>query len=100
MIYTALAALAITFLTQLIKSYVFPKWGANGVHAVVFILALAGAGIGYAVSVYPTLASFVNHALELLAGSVALYEVILKKIGTIDVPSDPTADANSTAFQG
>ena len=76
-----LIAFGVTLLTQFVKGFVFKRWGAYGVYAVVFALALGGTVVYQYVYSIPEWKVIITHALETLAYAVALYEVILSKIG-------------------
>jgi len=72
-------------LTQIFKKYVYPRFGSTGIHVLTFIIA----AIGLAVYQYAKAnADFMNiavMALNYLAGAIAIYEVLLKKIGVKSV---------------
>lgn len=76
-----LIAFGITLLTQLIKKFVYPKFGSYGVHALIFILSLAGVSVYYFVYTIPEWQVIIQKAIQTLAYSVAIYEIILKKVG-------------------
>ncbi len=76
-----LIAFGVALLSQLIKKFVFPKWGGTGVQVVVFILALAGVAIYQYVYSIPEWKVIITNGIETLAYAVAMYELILSKIG-------------------
>jgi len=85
---------AINLLTQVLKKFIFPKWGKFGVQAFVFLLALVGTGV---YSLYASNVEFqalVAKALQLLTGAIALYELILKRL-PIFTPVTPEAPKES-----
>ena len=74
-------AFVINILTSLVKNYVKPKFGDSGVQALVFILAVVGVfGWDY-ISKVPEWKTIVLGGLQTLAYAIAMYEIILKKIG-------------------
>lgn len=76
-----LIAFGVNVLTSFIKGWVKPKFGNLGVHAVVFVLAVAGVFGWEYISAVPAWKEVALSALETLAYAVAIYEVILKRIG-------------------
>lgn len=79
--FESLIFVGVILLTQIIKKYVYPMWGDTGVHALIFILSLIGLGVYEYAQYNPEFMDVLVWALGYLAGAVALYEVILKKIG-------------------
>jgi hypothetical protein len=79
-----LIAFVANLFAQFVKGYVAKKWGDYGVYAVVFIVALIGTVIYKYVYTIPEWQVIITNALETLAYSVAMYEVILKRIGFAD----------------
>lgn len=82
--------LAVNILGSLLKAYIYPKWGAKGVHIAVFLLsALSATAVQYYVlhGVLPdftTLAGwehFMRLAVGIYTASVTVYEAILKRVG-------------------
>lgn len=71
----------VVVLTQIIKKYVAPKFGDTGVHILTFVLALVGVGIYQYATANPDFMAVLMQALNYLALAVAVYEIILKKIG-------------------
>lgn len=67
---------AVNVASSILKKYVMPKWGKDGVQVLVFLVAFVAAvylsfGQAYQVYVQNTLAVFVS--------AVAIYEVILSR---------------------
>lgn len=79
--YETIIFIAVVGLTQFIKKYVHPKFGNTGVHVLTFVLALIGVGIYQATISYPNFGLIVTDALTYLVSTVAIYEIILKKVG-------------------
>jgi len=79
--YATLIFIGTVLLTQIVKKHVFPRFGATGVHALTFTIALVGLGIYEYAQINPAFMDVIVWALGYLAGAVAIYEVILKKIG-------------------
>lgn len=71
----------VVVLTQIIKKHVAPKWGDTGVHILTFVLALVGVGVYQYATANPAFMEVLMQALNYLALAVAVYEIILKKIG-------------------
>lgn len=79
--YEIIIGTGVIILTQIIKNKVYPKYGTTGVHILTFTLALIGVAIyRYAMS-DPYIYDLIREALQYLALSITIYEVILKKIG-------------------
>lgn len=76
-----LIAFVANIFAQFVKDYVAKKFGDFGVYAVVFAIALIGVVIYKYVYSIPEWQVIITNALETLAYSVAMYEVILKRIG-------------------
>lgn len=71
----------VVVLTQITKKYIVPKWGATGLHIFTFALALVGVGIYQYATANPEFMEVLLYALNYLALAVAVYEIILKKLG-------------------
>jgi len=71
----------LAILTQFIKGTVYPKWGATGVHVMMFILAALYASILASFSAVPHLKIIFDHAVGILATAITAYETLLSKIG-------------------
>jgi hypothetical protein len=80
-----LITLAINGFTGFLKNKVKPKYGAMGVHFIVFGLALIASGIVAVVQANPNFMDFAVKAMGYLVSSVAMYELILKK-ASIEAP--------------
>lgn len=79
--YESLIFIGAILLTQVVKKFIKPRFGSTGVHVFTFIIALIGNGVYLYSQTDPEFALIIQRALEYLAGTVAVYEVILKKIG-------------------
>lgn len=79
--FESLIFVGVVLVTQFIKKYVYPKWGDTGVHVLIFTLSLIGLGVYEYAQYNPAFMDVLVWSLGYLAGAVALYEVILKKIG-------------------
>lgn len=84
--YESLILLGVVVLTQLIKKYVYPKFGDTGVHVLTFVLALIGVGVYQYALHHVEFKELLIQALNFLVLAVAIYEVILKKIGFKSAP--------------
>ena len=82
----------VLILTQVTKKYVFPAFGATGVHVLTFVIALIGVGVYQYATANPAFMDILVQALNYLAGAVAVYEVILKKIGAQSVSAQIESD--------
>lgn len=76
-----LIGLAIMGITQLSKSYIMPKYGANGVHIFVALLAIIATVVQYVATQNPNFLALLTQAGTLLVAVVGTYEVIFSKIG-------------------
>lgn len=76
-----LIAFVANVFAQFVKGFVYKKWGDYGVYAVVFAVALVGTVIYKYVYSIPEWQVIITNALETLAYSIAMYELILSKIG-------------------
>lgn len=74
-------AFALSLLTQFVKNIVFPKYGATGVHILMFILACLGVVCVGLYTSMPSVAKIIEEGLALLASAIAMYEVLLSKLG-------------------
>lgn len=79
--FEAVIILSVTVLSQLMKKYVYPKYGKTGVHVVTFVLALVFSGMYYATQSNPEFLEIMLSAGKVLVYAVGVYEVILKRIG-------------------
>lgn len=78
--FSILGILAISLITQIAKQFILPKYGENGVHAFVFVLALAATGIQVAMTQFPGFGNLMLEAGGFLVATIGAYEVIFKKI--------------------
>lgn len=86
--YELLIVAGTVLLTQITKKYIYPRYGSTGVHVFAFLIALFGVAI-YQYSLYnEVFANAMNYALKFLLISVAVYEIILKRIGFKPVSLD------------
>lgn len=76
----ALIAVGLFILVQICKKYITPKFGANGLHVFIFLVALIVYGIYYVTTVYPGFKELVFQAGKFLVGSMAVYEILWKRI--------------------
>ena len=83
----AVIVLGVILLTQIVKKYIYPKFGSFGVNVFAFLLALIGAVIYLYVYSIPTWQVIIERALQTLVYAVAVYEIILKKIGFSTAPA-------------
>ena len=74
--------LAINGLTNFLKNKIKPKYGSEGVHIIVFILAIIASAIVSIIQANPEFEVFAKQAVTYLISAVAMYELILKKIST------------------
>ncbi len=80
MITTSLISIGIFLLTQVVKKYITPKYGDTGLHIFIFVVALVAFSIQALMTVYPGFGALMLKAGEYLAGSIALYQVLIKQI--------------------
>lgn len=78
---TLLIAFVSNLFAQFLKNFVYKKWGDYGIYTVVFIVALGGTIIYKYVYAIPEWKEIITQALETLAYAIALYELILKRVG-------------------
>jgi len=74
--------LLVNVVTSLLKKYVVPKWGRNGVHIILFTLATISAvymNYGDSIQIY------VANAIAIFSLAVALYEVLLSRFAFFKV---------------
>ena len=67
-------------LTQFLKKYIVPRYGATGVHVFVFLTAFVIISAKGFATEYPPFNEMLLLAGQYLAGSLALYKVILKPL--------------------
>lgn len=79
--YEVLILLGTLLLTQFVKKYVYPKFGSTGVHILTFVIATIGVGIYQYAQTNIEFKELLLAGLNYLVVAVAVYEVILKKIG-------------------
>lgn len=77
---------SVNLVTSIVKRWVYPKWGATGVQAVAFVLALLGALYYTYKNNVPGLEHVVMETLAIFSLSVTLYEVILQHIPVFKGP--------------
>ena len=77
--FTTISVFLISILTQLSKKLV-EKYGRSAVHALIFIVALLVVAGNSLVSGNPQYLEILKQAGVILAGAIALYEVLLKKV--------------------
>lgn len=80
MISTSIVLLSIVVLGQICKKYIIPHFGDTGLHVFLFIIAVIIVGAQAYMTVNPSFSHILLKAGEYLAGSIALYEVIVRKI--------------------
>lgn len=85
--YETLIFIAVVLLTQFIKAFVYPRFGKTGVHMLTFVIALVGLGIYQWAQADPSVMEWLVRAGQFLVGTIALYEVILSRIGFSDTKS-------------
>lgn len=79
----ALIVVGLALVSQFVKGFLYPKFGANGVHAFAFALAFVVAGVAQAASQNPSILAMLQQAGILLVATVGIYEVVLKRIGFV-----------------
>ena len=80
MITGTVSVLVISFLAQILKKWVRPKWGRFGIQVSVFVLAVLATIVSNLIQSNPLLAEWFGNGITLLAASIATYEILLKKI--------------------
>lgn len=76
-----LIGLGIMFIVQITKKWIVPKWGANGVHLFVAVLAGMVVGIKMYASGHPDFMKLLEQIGMYLVAVVGTYHVIFEKIG-------------------
>lgn len=80
MLETSLIVFGIFVLTQIVKRFIAPKFGPTGIHIFVFIVSLIVVGVQVATSYYPGLGEVLLMAGKYLAATLALYEIVWKRL--------------------
>ena len=80
MITGTVSVLVISFLAQILKKWVRPKWGRFGIQVSVFVLAVLATIVSNLIQSNPLFAEWFGNGITLLAASIASYEILLKKI--------------------
>ncbi len=68
---------------QICKKWISPKYGDNGVHVFIFILALSFTVVQTAANHNPAFMTILEQAGLLLVATVGTYHVLFKKIGDV-----------------
>lgn len=76
----ALIAIGLFIVVQIVKRKISPKWGPTGVHVFIFLIALIVYGVYFSMTIYPGFKQLVMTAGEFLVGSMAVYEILWKRI--------------------
>ena len=84
--YESIILIGVIILTQIVKKYIYPKYGDTGIHVFTFVIACLGVGIYQAAQTYVEFKEILIQALNFLVIAVAVYEIILKKIGFKSAP--------------
>jgi hypothetical protein len=79
--YEALIVLAVASLAQMLKQYVYPKWGSVGMQVVVFLVALGFSTLYYVAQASPSFMAIVATSGQVLLLAVGVYEILLKRLG-------------------
>lgn len=77
--FTTISVFLISLLTQLSKKLV-ENYGTSAVHALIFLIALVVVAGNSLVQGNPQYLEILKQAGVILAGAIALYEVLLKKV--------------------
>ena len=80
MVSEMLLGAGVLVLTQIVKKYILPKFGATGVHVFVAILSALIVGVQVATTYYPGLLEVLQEVGTYIVGVIGTYEVIVKKI--------------------
>jgi len=80
MISTSLIILGIVVLGQICKKFIIPKFGITGLHVFLFFVAFIIVLVQAYSKMNPTFGQVLLKSGEYLAGAIALYEIIVKKI--------------------
>lgn len=75
-----LTVAGLVVLTQLVKKFIYPKFGAFGVQVFVFLLAFAIISVKGLMTIYPSFGEMVLTAGKYLVESLALYEIVYKRL--------------------
>lgn len=77
----ALIVVAVALLSQVLKKYVYPLYGAIGTQVAVFGVAFMFSAIYYTAQLNPSVMEILVSAGQVLLLAVGVYEVLLKRIG-------------------
>lgn len=80
MIEGTLIAVGLFILGQVAKKWVVPKFGATGLHVLVFIAALAVVVVKGLMDSFPEFGALVLLAGKYFASAMVLYEVVWKRL--------------------
>lgn len=84
--------LVIMGLAQICKKWIKPKYGDNGVHLFIALLAVIITGIQLWLAHDQKFSEYVKQAYLLLVACLGTYELIFKKIGNAMAKSSPYTD--------
>lgn len=79
--FETLSIVGLVVLGQITKKFILPRWGNTGLQVFLFVVAMGVVGVKSAMTVYPGLKEVLIQAGTYLAGAIALYEVLVSKIG-------------------
>lgn len=89
--------LAITFIvnitTQVIKKYIMPKFGATGVHVLLFTFSVIAALYFTYGDQFPSIKSLLFVGAQIFCLAIALYEVVLARLANAFTSAMDTKDA-------
>lgn len=74
------SVVGVNILVQILKNKILPKFGANGVHAFIFLVAFLFIVAKTIFEGHPEWHHAVEVGLNMLIASVAVYEIVLKKV--------------------
>jgi multisubunit Na+/H+ antiporter MnhC subunit len=83
---TIFFALLTNIFSQFLKGYVAKKWGATGVLVTVFIVSFVISIGWYFIKSSESLMVVFQQGLMILSASIALYEIILKRLSVDGIP--------------
>jgi len=77
-------AFVASLFAQFLKGYVAKKWGAFGIYGVTFMVAFLGTVVYRYLYPIPEWEFIITQSIETLAFAIAIYELILKRVGFAD----------------
>lgn len=77
-------AFFIVLATSFVKGFIKPKYGETGIHVFTFTIALTAVGVWQYLLGNPSMMAVFHQSIAVLAGAIAMYEVLLKKLDFVN----------------